>query len=95
MKKKLIVLASLIILCASLFALFTVSTSAATSGYYTYKVSNGKATITDVNTSISGNVTIPATLGGSPVTSIGYEAGSRVMAGLGAMVSTARSVVNS
>lgn len=39
-------------------------------GYYTYTVSDGKATITDVSTSISGEVTIPSTLGGYPVTSI-------------------------
>ena len=43
-------------------------------GYYTYTVTDGVATITDVNTAISGDITIPATLGGYPVTSIGYEA---------------------
>ena len=42
-----------------------------TSGYYTYSVSNGKATITDVNDSISGSVTIPSKLGGYPVIGIG------------------------
>ena len=46
--------------------------SAATSGYYTYSVSGGEAKITDVDTAISGKVTVPATLGGYPVTSI-YE----------------------
>ena len=50
------------------------SASAATEGYYTYEVSNGEATITDVNTSISGDITIPSTLGGCPVTSIGVGA---------------------
>ena len=44
--------------------LFSVQAGAATSGYYTYSVSNGKATITGVDTSISGDVTIPSTLGG-------------------------------
>ena len=48
--------------------------SAATSGYYTYAVSNGEATITDCSTSISGSVTLPSTLGGYPVTSIGDSA---------------------
>ena len=48
--------------------------SAATSGYYTYTVANGEATITDCNTSISGSVTIPSKLGGYLVTSIGNEA---------------------
>lgn len=42
-----------------------------TKGYYTYTISNGEATITHCDTSISGGVTIPSTLGGYPVTSIG------------------------
>ena len=46
---------------------------AATSVYY-YEVNDGEATITDVDTSIRGNITIPSTLGGYPVTSIGYAA---------------------
>ena len=45
--------------------------SALTEGYYTYEVSDNEATITDVDTSISGVVTIPSTLGGYSVTSIG------------------------
>ncbi|MBR2407153.1 MAG: leucine-rich repeat protein, partial [Clostridia bacterium] len=40
------------------------------SGYYTYELSNGEATITYCSPSISGAVTIPRTLGGYPVTSI-------------------------
>ena len=51
--------------------LFAVSASAATEGYYTYEVYNDEAEITDVDTSISGDVTIPSTLGGCPVTTIG------------------------
>ena len=39
-------------------------------GYYTYNVFDSKATIYDVDTSISGNVIIPSTLGGYPVTEI-------------------------
>ena len=54
--------------------IFTPKSEAATSGYYTYTVSDGKATITDVDTSISGDVIIPSTLGGYSVTSIGVEA---------------------
>ena len=42
-----------------------------TSEDYTYVVLNGEVTITGVNTSISGDITIPSTLGGYPVTSIG------------------------
>ena len=41
-----------------------------TEGYYTYTVENGGATITDCNNNISGDVVIPDTLGGYPVTSI-------------------------
>ena len=41
---------------------------------YTYKVTNDEATITDVDTAISGTVWVPATLGGCPVTSIGQNA---------------------
>ena len=48
--------------------------SAATSGYYTYTVSNGKATIAAGNKSLKGNVTIPSKLGGYPVTAIGDSA---------------------
>ena len=55
-------------------SLFCIGTSAATSGYYTYKVSGSTATITDVNTNIMGTVSIPSTLGGYPVTAIGNNA---------------------
>ena len=44
------------------------------SGDYTYEVSNGAATITAADPSISGSVEIPDTLGGYPVTGIGKEA---------------------
>ncbi|MBQ7827673.1 MAG: leucine-rich repeat protein [Clostridia bacterium] len=47
---------------------------AETDGYFTYTVNNGYATITDVDTAISGEVTVPETLGGCPVTKIGEEA---------------------
>ena len=67
-----------ILLCAVLlFAIIPMgafTASAATSGYYTYTVSNNKATITACDTSISGAVTIPSTLGGYQVTSIGNSA---------------------
>lgn len=38
---------------------------------YTYTVENGEATITGVNDDISGDITIPSTMGGYPVTGIG------------------------
>lgn len=58
----------------AIVTLFTLTTAAETEGYYTYSVSNGEVTITDVDTSISGDVSIPSTLGGYPVTSIGDNA---------------------
>ena len=72
MKKLLSVILTLTLILSALpLGLFSITASAATYGNYTYSVSYGKATITDVNTSISGAVTIPSTLGGYPVTSIG------------------------
>lgn len=41
------------------------------SGFYTYVVEEGKATITDVDKKISGNAVVPSKLGGYPVTKIG------------------------
>jgi len=48
--------------------------SAATEDYYTYTVTGGEATITDVSTGISGDITVPSQLGGYPVTVIGASA---------------------
>lgn len=53
---------------------FSTKAKAATEGYYTYSVSNNEATITKVDTTISGDIIIPSTLGGYPVTSIGIQA---------------------
>lgn len=66
-----------VLLLLSAFGGFTFSASAEgeyTSGYYTYYVRDNQATITDCDTSISGDIVTPATLGGYPVTSIGYYA---------------------
>ncbi len=54
--------------------LFTLQSSAEESGIYTYNVSNGNATITGCNTSASGSISIPGSLGGYPVTIIGVFA---------------------
>ncbi|MCD7774005.1 MAG: leucine-rich repeat domain-containing protein [Clostridiales bacterium] len=43
-------------------------------GYLTYKIENGEAIIIGCDTSISGDYTIPSTLGGYPVTEIGENA---------------------
>ena len=48
-----------------------VGVSATTEGYFTYTVEDGETIITDVNEYIRGDVVIPDTLGGYPVTSIG------------------------
>ncbi len=71
MKKKWLLFLLTALLC---IVGMTVMASAATVGNYTYTVSNGKATITDFPTSVSGAITIPSTLGGYPVTSIGDKA---------------------
>ena len=63
-----------VIMLISVIPVGAVTASAATSGYYTYSVSNGKATITDCRTSISGDIIIPSELGDYSVTSIGDEA---------------------
>ena len=69
LKKTLLTLLAII----TMTVIFCFGASAATSGYYTYTVTNGEATITDVDTTISGNVTVPSTLGGCSVTTIGDE----------------------
>ena len=74
--KKLLALVLCLLLTVQILPVgfFTFEASAAYSGYYTYTVTDGKATITDVDESISGDVVIPSTLGGYPVTSIGDSA---------------------
>ncbi len=66
-----ITLAAIIVLSAVILVL---PAGAETEGYYTYTVSNGEATITDVDTAISGEITIPETLGGVTVRNIGESA---------------------
>lgn len=63
-----------ILIIASVLMILSITALAATDGYYTYTVSNGVATITDCDTSISGNITIPASLGGYTVEKIGEDA---------------------
>ena len=74
MKKLLAITLIALIISTLSFGALPVSAESFTDGYYTYTVSDDKATITDVDTSISGNITIPSTLGGYPVTSIGDSA---------------------
>ena len=69
MKKVLSVLSAFIMIFA-VMPLSAFTAVAYTSGRYTYNITNDEVTITDVNTSISGDVTIPSKLGGYPVTVI-------------------------
>ncbi len=76
MKKLFSVLLILIlVLTVAPMGAFTINVSAEeyTEDYYTYTVTNGEATITDVDTSISGDITIPSSLGGYSVINIGYS----------------------
>ena len=82
MKRKilslLLALAMVLPLCPEGLFSFTANAvvTGGASGWYTYTVSNNEATITEVNTSISGDVVIPSYLGWSnyPVTAIGNYA---------------------
>ncbi len=78
MKKKVLLFALFSILIVTLMACRQDTSSLVktegTEGYYTYTVTDGKAAITNVDPTISGDVTIPSTLGGYPVTSIGVAA---------------------
>ncbi len=61
-------------LLTTLLLTFTLPAAAATDGIYTYEIAGGEAKITDVDDSVSGKVTVPATLGGCAVTAIGLRA---------------------
>ena len=65
------VLAITVLACTVL--LVSPKAEAATEGDYTYSESGGKATITGYFGS-GGDIIIPSTLGGYPVTGIGYQA---------------------
>ena len=65
--KKLFLLTTSIIM---MVCMLTICASALTYGNLTYTVSNGEVTITDCSTSVT-SVTIPSTISGYPVTSIG------------------------
>ena len=72
MKKILSVILCVVLMVTALpLGAFNLTASALTEGYYTYTVSGGNATITAVDTAISGDIVIPSTLGGYEVTGIG------------------------
>ncbi len=69
--KKILALIISVVLILSIIPIGAFSVSAEEQdGYYKYTVNNGEAEITDCNESISGDITIPSTLGGYPVTRI-------------------------
>ncbi|MBQ3592921.1 MAG: leucine-rich repeat domain-containing protein [Clostridia bacterium] len=74
MKKRVIKILLAVAIAVSLIVAVNLVANAATSGIYTYTVSytvsGGKATIVSCDTSDSGTVEIPSTLGGYPVTAI-------------------------
>ena len=57
-----------------LFFAFSTMAGAEQEGLYIYKVTNNKATITGIDSSVSGDIVIPSTLDAYPVTAIGYYA---------------------
>ncbi len=73
MKKLFSVILSVILIFSALpLGVFGLTASAAMENYYDYEISNGEATITYCSDYISGDIVIPSSLGGYPVTSIGY-----------------------
>ena len=74
MKKRFLSLVLVLCIMAGLLSAMPITAGAETYGNLTYTVSDGEATITDCDTSASGPLEIPATLGGYPVTKIGYQA---------------------
>jgi len=73
MKRANRILSAALAVFLAVMLLLPAMTLAATSGDFEYSVSGGKATITKYTGSAT-ELTIPETLGGYPVTSIGYEA---------------------
>ena len=71
--KKLLSVLTVIALLVSVVPMgaFSITASAETYGNYTYRIENGEAYISKVNQNIQGDITVPSTLGGYPVTSIG------------------------
>ena len=72
MKNK--ILLSLVLLLLGVLTIGAVSVSAARGGDLTYIIVNDEVTITDCNTSATGEMVIPDTIDGYPVTNIEYSA---------------------
>ena len=80
--KKIFALIISVVLIFSIIPFGAFTVIAEQDGDYTYSVENGNAIINHYN-GIGGDITIPSTLGGYPVTSIGFEA----FAGRGSLTS--------
>ncbi len=74
MKKTLLFLTVALLMVVLAVGIFSTNAKAATEGVFTYEIANDEATITDCNTSATGELVIPQTLGGYPVTSISENA---------------------
>lgn len=67
-------LALALIVMALPLGVFEFPVSAEKEGYYTYSIENGEATIKETFSYMNGDVIIPSTLGGCPVTHIAKQA---------------------
>ncbi len=74
MKKKLLWSLILIALLTLCLGVISVSASGGTYGYLTYEIVDDEVIITDCDTAVRGEFSIPSTLGGYPVTVIGDDA---------------------
>ena len=74
MKKISLKVLSLILSIATVLSVIGVAVVALESGNFTYTLSDGKAKITEVKSSVSGTLEIPSAVNGYAVTSIGAYA---------------------
>jgi len=74
MKKITALILCLSLICIALSNIYVKAEETYTEGYYTYTVTDGKATITACDPEISGDITVPDVLGGYEVEEIGKKA---------------------
>ena len=74
MKKTISIILSILIISCMLPLSLNAMAEEYTEGYYTYEVIDDEASIISVNTGISTAVEVPSSLGGYPITSIGWGA---------------------
>lgn len=74
--KKLFSIISVILCVVTLMSVIPLTVNAATEGFFTYTVSDGKATLTKVYANEGNDIVIPSTLGGYPVVAIDLSTGS-------------------